>query len=353
MSKGAELQAPPTGAGLPSVQSMRIYWTYYFARVAPTILHGLGTCGGTFAMEQREYTAILMDPMFPPLRKDVYRSVAALMDRLCAAPMRTLHFGGIFPAHQFPAAPKGPRDFDRTQVCRSGVGTLMGEFVLDVDLDCRVPDKPEDRIKYYDRTGVCRCGRARTVCDRCWSVFLWPAQTIVLRLLRELLGFKAMFCVYSGRRGFHVWVVDRRACTATSAQRRAWVSALQRAWRDLAWIKDMLEPLFDGQPALVRRYDTLAPEPGMPACVDALYPKLDTDVSVDTSHMHKAPLVPHPETGVLCVVMAEPGTKFAFLPSTHKVRVDPKFPDEEEQLTRALVISEILIQMELNKARFT
>ena len=50
---------------------------------------------------------------------------------------------------------------------------------------------------------------------------------IIDRVLRQDFGFKHLFWVYSGRRGVHCWVSDKRARKMTSEARKAIVGFLE------------------------------------------------------------------------------------------------------------------------------
>lgn len=313
------------------------YWHHHFPRLANTVITRLGTCNGVFAMEQREFA-----PQYKtvPWRNSVLRTANDVL-KLLHKPgfdFCTMHFGAIFAAHHGGGGGGGggavekPRDFERHHTFLSPLSSPMGEFILDVDLDHQ-----------YDRSRICECGTEKRVCNECWSVFMIPAQYILTRLLREMLGFKAVFCVFSGRRGFHIWSLDWRAVTATRAQRTAWLAALTTAWRHQRWIIDYLRPLYDQR----RRAH------GNRNMIEALYPKLDERVTTDAAHMHKAPLVPHPETGNLCLVMGDADDEeLRFCPDLDTINVlvcnAPGSVAEQDLLTR-LFWSECVILDELKK----
>jgi len=65
--------------------------------------------------------------------------------------------------------------------------------------------------------------RGKTICGKCWQ-FMVFAIRLLDATLREDFGFKAIMWVFSGRRGVHGWVGDRRARDLTPTARRAIVN---------------------------------------------------------------------------------------------------------------------------------
>ncbi len=356
------------------------FWREHFATVANTILYKLGTCNGLFKLEQREFCRETKDGTM--CRYDLFTTTAQVLAKMMQPwnPMRTLHLGAVFPVHH--ARPTGiwtlplppnmepllvqqdmmrPRDYDRHHVFKTNtehglldpIGVSLGEFVLDVDLDSRQQCGKYNNDNKYDRTGICDCLHDKKICDVCWALFLNPALRILHRLLREVLGFRAIFTVFSGRRGFHIWVLDKRAVTATTIQRKAWIAALKTAWHDFDWIYEMLAPIFDAHPVLRARYVPLtagvssiekrrrAHDAHREAVMEALYPKLDEGVSTDATHLKKSPLAPHPETGNICSVICDVNNaKLRFVPSVdiiHYTQVEGK----NMKLSEMLILNEI------------
>jgi len=70
----------------------------------------------------------------------------------------------------------------------------------------------------YDPVRICCQGAS--ICKKCWRLAV-IAIKVVDRALREDFGFKHILWVYSGRRGVHCWVSDRRARELEDGGRKA------------------------------------------------------------------------------------------------------------------------------------
>lgn len=76
----------------------------------------------------------------------------------------------------------------------------------------------------YDDIRTC-CDKAN-ICNKCWQ-FMTMAIKVVDAALRDDFGFKHIMWVYSGRRGAHAWVCDKKARAMDDQKRKAIANYLE------------------------------------------------------------------------------------------------------------------------------
>jgi DNA primase small subunit len=106
----------------------------------------------------------------------------------------------------FTAKPK-----DKKLIKKSLFKPVSKELVFDIDLT--------------DYDEVRTCCTDKQICEKCWK-FITLAIKILTKALEDDFGFEHILWVYSGRRGAHAWVCDKRARDLTEPQRRAVASYL-------------------------------------------------------------------------------------------------------------------------------
>ncbi|KAF2640312.1 prim-pol domain-containing protein [Massarina eburnea CBS 473.64] len=110
-----------------------------------------------------------------------------------------------------PVYSTNPRD-RKTLRKASTFRPISREVVFDIDMND------------YDDIRTCCTGA--NICGKCWA-FITMAIKVVDVALREDFGFKHILWVYSGRRGAHAWVCDKRAREMEDSKRRALASYLE------------------------------------------------------------------------------------------------------------------------------
>jgi len=162
-------------------------WRYLFQWLNHSVIpcHDFGHREWAFTLPGDVYMRYQSYPTFETLRKDVLR----------LNPSR-FEIGPVYSAN--------PRD--RKALRKAAFKPISKELVFDIDLTD------------YDDTRTC-CDKAN-ICNKCWQ-FITVAIKIMDEALKEDFGFKHVMWVYSGRRGAHAWICDKKARTMDDQKRRA------------------------------------------------------------------------------------------------------------------------------------
>lgn len=118
---------------------------------------------------------------------------------------------------------------------------LEKELVFDIDLTD------------YDDVRTC-CSKTDS-CLKCWS-FITSAIKVLDLILREDFGFQYILWVYSGRRGVHAWICDKKARELNDQKRKAIATYLEVVRGGIGYGKkvDLKRPL---HPSISRSFHIL------------------------------------------------------------------------------------------------
>lgn len=128
-------------------------------------------------------------------RYNSYRSVQEFKNQIVKANPDRFEIGAVYN--------KPPQE--RDSLLKSEMVPLEKELIFDIDMDD------------YDTFRTC-CSGAQ-VCNKCWK-FISLAMKIMATVLVDDFGYESFMWVFSGRRGAHCWVSDKRARTLNDLQRR-------------------------------------------------------------------------------------------------------------------------------------
>lgn len=90
--------------------------------------------------------------------------------------------------------------------------TLERELIFDFDMND------------YDDVRTCCLGKK--VCVKCWKLLI-TAVEVIENALSEDFGFNQLMFVFSGGRGLHIWVCDKRARELKDSVRKGLVDYLE------------------------------------------------------------------------------------------------------------------------------
>lgn len=199
VTSGDEVSTAPPATEVATVTSGSVInkLEWYYARLFPIdVFVRWLRYGRDDTLSRREISFTLPGEIY--IRWKSYGSGAALHDALKRSRPVKIDIGAIY---NFDPANKN--------VVAGTLTPLAKELVFDIDM-----------TDYADVLGKQGGGNAVTECDRAW-VLMAKAVDIIDTALRDDFGFRHILWVYSGRRGVHCWVADKRARCMTNEQRSA------------------------------------------------------------------------------------------------------------------------------------
>lgn len=138
---------------------------------------------------RREWCFTLIGDIFTRFRS--YYGVNDLTEALCRDAPEKIDVGAVY----------------NVRTTLKGSTTLVPlerELIFDIDMS--------------DYDAVRSCCEGKKVCNSCWQ-WMVAAGRVIESVLRNDFGFSAFLPVFSGRRGLHVWVCDKRARLLTDEDR--------------------------------------------------------------------------------------------------------------------------------------
>ncbi|KAI6779940.1 DNA primase small subunit [Emericellopsis cladophorae] len=153
---------------------------------SPTPTNDFGNREFAFTLQNDAYLRYQSFATADLLRKDVLRLMPSRFE-----------IGPVYSAN-----PRDRKQLGKTSAFRP----LAKELCFDIDLTD------------YDDVRTC-CDKAN-ICNKCWQ-FMTMAIKVVDAALREDYGFQHIMWVYSGRRGAHAWVCDKKVRSMDDQKRRA------------------------------------------------------------------------------------------------------------------------------------
>ena len=152
---------------------------------------------------RREFSFTIENDIY--IRYLCFRSEAELRREMQKKQPHKIDIGAVYSA-----PPK-----DHTTMKQGAFKPVEREFVIDIDLD----DYNEIRVE------TTMTGPGGLWAQGSWQ-FMANAVKVLDQALREDFGFKHLLWVFSGRRGVHCWVCDRRARKLTDENRKAVIEYL-------------------------------------------------------------------------------------------------------------------------------
>lgn len=144
-------------------------------------------------LARREFCFTLLGDIFTRFRS--YSSVAELRQELVNRYPEKIDVGAVYNVRP-------------NQKQQTVISAVERELVFDIDMSD------------YDK--VRSCCQGKSICRLCWS-WMSTAAGVLRHILRDDFGFRYMLPIFSGRRGIHLWVCDKRARRLADDERAALV----------------------------------------------------------------------------------------------------------------------------------
>ena len=296
---------------------------YYRVAFPIDVIVTMATAGGLKTLPHSEL-AMVIDGVW--WRNKVFEGPISFKEFIVDRSPARIELG---PIHCFPARKLG-KEFKMD---------YLKHLVFDIDVD----------DEHYMRW--CNCKGYKMTCMKCWELTAIGIK-IVVHMLKSAFGFKHILEVYSGRRGAHIWVFDKKTLEYDRFTRGSIVDFINKHRNPATFntkatdiiYKEVIEPSFDkiylDGDALtdmdISRYALLripterarnrvsdawwneTTGRGMWNAVEKeldtflfqaykrqvafglLWVHLDTAVTVNLDHLVKCPFVVHPKTGHIC-----------------------------------------------------
>ena len=168
---------------------------YYYLYYPSKLIIDWVTKNDIKRLKNREFCFTLENDIYR--RYQSFKSLTEFKNRISFLNPIKIDIGGIYNQE--------PRNYSEH---KNNIELICEEKELVFDID----------ITDYDE--VRKCCQKNDVCSKCWKYIVCGAK-ILERILKEDFGFEKIFFVFSGRRGIHCWVCDKRACVLKQNARNA------------------------------------------------------------------------------------------------------------------------------------
>ncbi|KGG50906.1 DNA primase [Mitosporidium daphniae] len=149
---------------------------------------------------RREFSMTLANQTY--IRFLSFLGEADMRERIVQAKPIKIDIGAIYSA----------RPSEKKSLMPASFSAIERELVFDIDLT--------------DYDDIRKCCQNKKMCIKCWQ-YIVAAVKVLDAILRMDFGFVSILWVFSGRRGIHCWVADKRARTLDSGLRKAIVSYIE------------------------------------------------------------------------------------------------------------------------------